>query len=147
MCSAGNRVKHNCTELSSTTCIPCVDETYTDQPNGLDKCRPCSICDAGLGLESLRRCMSSSNTVCTCMKGHYCEESNQEGCKLCQKHSTCNPGQFIKQSGKMHIMFMFTSTFRPQNSALYSLVIQKLCMSKDIDAQEGTCFLRTHFFM
>ncbi|XP_066547462.1 tumor necrosis factor receptor superfamily member 14 isoform X2 [Amia ocellicauda] len=99
MCSAGNRVYRHCTDYSSTSCIPCVDETFTDQPNGLDKCRPCSICDAGLGVETLRRCTSSSDAVCTCMKGHYCEEPNKDGCKLCQKHSTCNPGQFIKQKG------------------------------------------------
>ncbi|MBN3306750.1 TNR14 factor, partial [Amia calva] len=99
MCPPGSRVHRHCTALSSTSCIPCVDETYTDQPHGLEKCHPCSVCDAGLSLETLRRCTSSSDTVCTCMKGHYCEEPNQGGCKMCEKHSTCNPGQFIKQKG------------------------------------------------
>ncbi|XP_066547463.1 tumor necrosis factor receptor superfamily member 14-like [Amia ocellicauda] len=99
MCPPGNRVNRHCTDFSSTSCIPCVHETFTDQPNGLDKCRPCSVCDAGLGLETLRRCTSSSDALCTCVNGYYCEEPNKEGCKLCQKHSTCKPGQFIKHNG------------------------------------------------
>ncbi|XP_027557910.1 tumor necrosis factor receptor superfamily member 14 [Neopelma chrysocephalum] len=45
MCAAGWRVFKHCTASSSTTCIPCVEGTYTDHPNGLTHCRTCKLCD------------------------------------------------------------------------------------------------------
>ncbi|XP_074781003.1 tumor necrosis factor receptor superfamily member 14 isoform X3 [Athene noctua] len=46
-CAAGLRVFKHCTADSSTTCVPCVEGTYTDHPNGLEHCRKCKLCDKG----------------------------------------------------------------------------------------------------
>lgn len=45
--SSGNRVKSHCTVESSTSCLPCMTGTYTDQPNGLERCHHCTNCDSG----------------------------------------------------------------------------------------------------
>uniref|UniRef100_A0A3Q2CJT3 TNFR-Cys domain-containing protein n=1 Tax=Cyprinodon variegatus TaxID=28743 RepID=A0A3Q2CJT3_CYPVA len=45
MCSPGNRVKTDCTELRTTSCQPCSAGTHIDVPNGLKRCSPCSTCD------------------------------------------------------------------------------------------------------
>ncbi|RXM91587.1 Thrombospondin-2 [Acipenser ruthenus] len=47
MCQAGMRVYRHCTPDSSTSCIPCRDSTYTEKPNGLDRCYGCKLCDSG----------------------------------------------------------------------------------------------------
>lgn len=45
--SSGSRVKTHCNEYRSTSCLPCMDGTFTDQPNGLERCIPCTNCDSG----------------------------------------------------------------------------------------------------
>ncbi|XP_058857854.1 tumor necrosis factor receptor superfamily member 5-like isoform X2 [Acipenser ruthenus] len=105
-CSAGQlfkrtgmRVYRHCTADSSTSCIPCMDSTYTEQPNGLDRCRDCKLCDSELGLTVARYCTVSSDTICTCIDGFHCLDSSSSGCKTCQKHRSCSPGQYIKKKG------------------------------------------------
>lgn len=41
----GNRVYSHCTEDANTTCVPCPESTYIDEPNGFIKCFPCTVCD------------------------------------------------------------------------------------------------------
>lgn len=43
----GNHVRWHCTVDTSTACVPCSALTYIDEPNGLNKCFPCSVCYAG----------------------------------------------------------------------------------------------------
>lgn len=45
--SPGNHVHKHCTEFTSTSCVPCVDSTFLDEPNGLIKCKVCTNCDPG----------------------------------------------------------------------------------------------------
>lgn len=49
LCAAysGNRVHWHCTDDTSTTCVPCPQLTFIDEPNGLVECFPCTVCDAG----------------------------------------------------------------------------------------------------
>uniref|UniRef100_A0A3B3SYD2 Tumor necrosis factor receptor superfamily member 14-like n=1 Tax=Paramormyrops kingsleyae TaxID=1676925 RepID=A0A3B3SYD2_9TELE len=73
--------------------------TFTDEPNGLTKCKPCTVCDQGLGLKTVRACTHYSDTVCGVLEGHYCINPYKGGCRAANKHTACRPGQFIKQPG------------------------------------------------
>ncbi|KAM9430490.1 tumor necrosis factor receptor superfamily member 5-like isoform 2-T4 [Salvelinus alpinus] len=99
MCSPGNRVHKHCTEFTSTSCVPCVDSTFLDEPNGLIKCKVCTNCDPGLGLMVKQPCTPSSDTVCGTLEGFYCLDPTKDGCRAAQRHSSCKPGQYISHTG------------------------------------------------
>ncbi|KAL1020780.1 hypothetical protein UPYG_G00004570 [Umbra pygmaea] len=99
MCSPGNRVYKHCTEYTSTSCVPCVGSTYLDEPNGLIACIQCSYCDPGFGLTVKHPCTPISDTVCEPLEGFYCTDPNKDGCKAAERHSSCKPGQYIRQKG------------------------------------------------
>ncbi|KAF4110044.1 hypothetical protein G5714_009296 [Onychostoma macrolepis] len=100
MCAPGNRVYWHCFEDASTTCAPCPASTYTDEPNRLTTCLPCTVCEENQTLGVKKACTQSSNTVCGPLKGFYCINQNQKGsCRLALKHSTCSPGQYISETG------------------------------------------------
>ncbi|XP_005986080.1 tumor necrosis factor receptor superfamily member 14 isoform X2 [Latimeria chalumnae] len=99
MCSPGNVVYRHCTPKTSTTCIPCVDGTYMDHPNGLSKCLTCKICDPDKGLSGDQECTYTKNTQCSCKKGYYCGEPRSNGCGVCGKYTICKPGEKVKVEG------------------------------------------------
>uniref|UniRef100_A0A673ZB02 TNFR-Cys domain-containing protein n=1 Tax=Salmo trutta TaxID=8032 RepID=A0A673ZB02_SALTR len=99
MCSPGNHVHKHCTEFTSTSCVPCVDSTFLDEPNGLIKCKVCTNCDPGLGLKVKQPCRPSSDTVCGTLEGFYCLDPTKDGCRAAQRHSSCKPGQYISHTG------------------------------------------------
>uniref|UniRef100_A0A3P9NFG9 Tumor necrosis factor receptor superfamily member 5-like n=1 Tax=Poecilia reticulata TaxID=8081 RepID=A0A3P9NFG9_POERE len=94
----GHRVKTDCTEFSSTSCLPCSDGTHLDQSNGLKSCTRCSICHSA-GLKVKQQCLRSADTVCEPMEGFYCTDSTSGGCAAAQKHRSCEPGQYISRMG------------------------------------------------
>ncbi|CAB1330224.1 unnamed protein product [Coregonus sp. 'balchen'] len=67
LCSAGNHVHKHCTEFTSTICVPCVDSTFLDEPNGLIKCKV------------KQPCRPSSDTVCGTLEGFYCLDPTKDG--------------------------------------------------------------------
>uniref|UniRef100_A0A8C7NGH7 Tumor necrosis factor receptor superfamily member 5 n=1 Tax=Oncorhynchus mykiss TaxID=8022 RepID=A0A8C7NGH7_ONCMY len=97
--SPGNHVHRHCTEFTSTSCAPCVDSTFLDEPNGLIKCKVCINCDPGLGLKVKQPCRPSSDTVCGTLEGFYCLDPTKDGCRAAQRHSSCKPGQYINHTG------------------------------------------------
>lgn len=99
MCAPGNRVYRDCTEYTSTTCVPCMDATFLDAPNGLRECFRCSQCDPGLGLRIKTACTRTSDTVCEPLDGHICTSENRGSCIHAKTHAKCSPGQYIKQRG------------------------------------------------
>ncbi|XP_042286836.1 tumor necrosis factor receptor superfamily member 14-like isoform X1 [Thunnus maccoyii] len=98
-CLAGSRVETDCTEFRSTSCLPCTDGTYMNHPTGLKYCLTCANCDAGSGLQIKTSCTSTSNTVCQPLEGFYCMDSTEDGCVKALKHTSCQPGQYIRQKG------------------------------------------------
>ncbi|XP_029574323.1 tumor necrosis factor receptor superfamily member 14-like isoform X3 [Salmo trutta] len=99
MCSPGNRVYKHCTEFTSTSCVPCTDSTFLDEPNGLTACIPCTNCDPGFGMTVMQPCTPSSDTVCGTLEGFYCLDPTKDGCRAAQRHSSCKPGQYISHTG------------------------------------------------
>ncbi|XP_050957544.1 tumor necrosis factor receptor superfamily member 14-like [Labeo rohita] len=99
MCAPGNRVFWHCTDDTSTTCVPCPEFTFIDEPNGFMKCFSCTVCDAGQGLRLSKACTRSSDTVCGPMERFYCVDKKKGSCILAVPHSECRPGQYIKQAG------------------------------------------------
>ncbi|XP_067268793.1 tumor necrosis factor receptor superfamily member 14-like [Pseudorasbora parva] len=99
MCAPGNHVYWHCTIDTSTTCVPCPPSTYTDEPNGLNNCISCSLCNAIQSLRVKRSCTRTADTVCEPLEGFYCVEQNKGSCIFALKHSECHPGQYIRQAG------------------------------------------------
>uniref|UniRef100_A0A672JLM9 TNFR-Cys domain-containing protein n=1 Tax=Salarias fasciatus TaxID=181472 RepID=A0A672JLM9_SALFA len=100
MCPAGSRVRIDCTEYRSTSCLPCVDGTFTEKANGLKKCFSCTSCDPGSGLTVKKSCSGTSDTVCEPREGFLCvDSSDRNGCAAVRKHRSCEPGQYIHQKG------------------------------------------------
>ncbi|XP_050973417.1 tumor necrosis factor receptor superfamily member 14-like isoform X1 [Labeo rohita] len=99
MCSPGNHVHWDCTDDTSTTCAPCPEFTFSDEPNGLMKCFPCTVCDASQGLRVNKACTQSSDTVCEPLEKFYCINKMKGSCILAVQHLECSPGQYIKQAG------------------------------------------------
>ncbi|XP_072569636.1 tumor necrosis factor receptor superfamily member 5-like [Paramormyrops kingsleyae] len=99
MCNPGSYVNRHCTAWTSTSCAPCIGSTFNDQPNDLEQCSPCTVCDGDCGVKTVRACTPSSDTVCGVLEGHYCIIPYKGGCRAAHKHTACKPGQFIKQPG------------------------------------------------
>ncbi|KAF4072481.1 hypothetical protein AMELA_G00263480 [Ameiurus melas] len=99
MCSPGSCVYRHCIEFTSTTCKPCVDSTFTDEPNGLSRCISCTVCNAAQGLGVKTACTRTSDTVCEPLEGFYCTGEYRGSCRYAVEHTKCHPGQYIKQKG------------------------------------------------
>uniref|UniRef100_A0A8C2JZ46 TNFR-Cys domain-containing protein n=1 Tax=Cyprinus carpio TaxID=7962 RepID=A0A8C2JZ46_CYPCA len=100
MCAPGKTHVHwHCTDDTSTTCAQCPEFTFSDEPNGLMKCFPCTVCDASRGLRVNKACTQSSDSVCGPLERFYCIDKMKGSCILAVQHSECSPGQYIKQAG------------------------------------------------
>ncbi|KAM9115932.1 tumor necrosis factor receptor superfamily member 14-like isoform 1-T1 [Pangshura tecta] len=99
MCSPGTRVIKHCRQSSSTTCMPCVSDTYTEHPNGLNECMRCKVCDAGARLMVKEKCTYTKNTVCGCALGDFCRHPVGGDCEMCIPSIVCLPGSMVKISG------------------------------------------------
>ncbi|KAM9751297.1 tumor necrosis factor receptor superfamily member 5-like isoform 1-T3 [Menidia menidia] len=99
MCFPGSRVRSDCTEFSSTSCLPCTSGTFMEKPNAMKQCVPCRNCDPGSGLEVQQPCTAWSDTVCGAKEGYYCSNTTGSGCAEAQKHRSCDPGQHISRRG------------------------------------------------
>ncbi|XP_053173153.1 tumor necrosis factor receptor superfamily member 14-like [Scomber japonicus] len=99
-CSPGSRVKTNCTEFRSTSCLSCITGSFMDEPTGHMQCFLCRNCDSGFGLRIKTSCTTTSNTVCEPLDGFYCTDSDKDNnCIAAQKHTSCQPGQYISHKG------------------------------------------------
>uniref|UniRef100_A0A8P4K6C9 TNFR-Cys domain-containing protein n=1 Tax=Dicentrarchus labrax TaxID=13489 RepID=A0A8P4K6C9_DICLA len=98
-CLPGSRVKTDCTEFRSTSCLSCTEGTFMNQPTGRTQCFSCTICDTGSGLKIKTSCTIISDTVCEPLEGFYCLDSTEDGCMSAQRHTLCRPGQYIRQNG------------------------------------------------
>ncbi|XP_036844740.1 tumor necrosis factor receptor superfamily member 14 isoform X3 [Oncorhynchus mykiss] len=124
MCSPGNRVHRHCTEFTSTSCVPCVDSTFLDEPNGLIKCKVCTNCDPGLGLKVKQPCTPSSDTVCGTLEGFYCLDPTKDGCRAAQRHSGCEPGQYISHTAGVCLFMRRRKMVRTRQNIAHQIPTQ-----------------------
>ncbi|XP_034447384.1 tumor necrosis factor receptor superfamily member 14-like isoform X8 [Hippoglossus hippoglossus] len=99
LCPSGNRVKTHCTEFRSTSCLPCVNDTFMNLPTGLKQCLPCTTCGPDSGLKIYTSCTATTDSLCEPLEGFYCIDPIQNHCAAAQKHKQCQPGQYIKHRG------------------------------------------------
>ncbi|XP_054483139.1 tumor necrosis factor receptor superfamily member 14-like isoform X2 [Anoplopoma fimbria] len=100
MCHEGSVVRRDCTRQTGTRCIPCVNGTFMNEPNGLNKCNPCTSCDQGNGLFAKQGCTAATDTVCHVVNGYFCKAfTDESGCSSAEKHTQCGPGHRIKAPG------------------------------------------------
>ncbi|KAK2898062.1 hypothetical protein Q8A73_014442 [Channa argus] len=62
-CLPGSRVKIDCTEFRSTSCLTCLKGTFMNQPTGLKHCFICTNCDSDSGETFVVACSSLSTSV------------------------------------------------------------------------------------
>ncbi|XP_013359699.1 PREDICTED: tumor necrosis factor receptor superfamily member 14 isoform X3 [Chinchilla lanigera] len=83
--------------LGSPQCTPaqpvCREEEF---PAG-SEC--CPKCNPDMGLVTGKRCSSTQDTTCDCSQGHFCKAQEGDHCVLCEPHTTCHPGQRVKERG------------------------------------------------
>lgn len=99
MCAPGSHVYWHCTDDTSTTCVPCPELTFIDEPNGITECFRCTLCGSNRGLRVSTACSRSSDTVCEPLERFYCIDKKKSSCTSALPHSKCRPGQYIKQAG------------------------------------------------
>ncbi|XP_028264801.1 tumor necrosis factor receptor superfamily member 14-like isoform X2 [Parambassis ranga] len=99
LCPPGAHVKIDCTEFRTTSCLPCIEGTYMDNPTGRTRCYSCTNCDTGSGLKVKSSCTLTSDAVCEPMEGFYCTDFKGDKCEAAQRHTSCKPGQYIQENG------------------------------------------------
>ncbi|XP_069382906.1 tumor necrosis factor receptor superfamily member 14-like isoform X2 [Paralichthys olivaceus] len=99
LCPPGNRVKTDCTEFRSTSCLPCEKDTFMNLPTERTMCFPCTTCGPDSGLKINTSCTATTDSLCEPLEGFYCIKHTRNNCAAAKKHTQCKPGQFIKQRG------------------------------------------------
>ncbi|XP_041654494.1 uncharacterized protein LOC121517054 [Cheilinus undulatus] len=98
-CPPGSLVDEACTDSSSTRCVSCSEGTFMDHPSNRTRCYDCRSCDTGSGLRMNASCTETSDTVCEPLEGFYCIESAENSCLQAIKHTSCRPGEYIRENG------------------------------------------------
>ncbi|XP_036385016.1 tumor necrosis factor receptor superfamily member 5-like [Megalops cyprinoides] len=94
-CKAGTYVKKACTRASEAgTCVPCEAGTFTEHPNGMTSCLPCSSCRHE-DQEVTMSCNSTRDTQCQCRKGYYCEPD--QPCEMCKRCPKCKEDEEMEK--------------------------------------------------
>ncbi|XP_077787078.1 tumor necrosis factor receptor superfamily member 4 [Podarcis muralis] len=91
-CPAGKELAKRCTVSTDSTCEPC-DHGYYNEGYTESRCKRCTTCSKDKGLQEKESCKTTSNTVCTCLPGHF-PASGNFGEKICKP---CPSGQFLKR--------------------------------------------------
>ncbi|XP_067383529.1 tumor necrosis factor receptor superfamily member 14-like isoform X3 [Channa argus] len=99
MCLPGSRVKIDCEEDRSTSCLSCLNGTFMNHPTGLKHCLRCTNCNADSGLKTKTSCTTTSDAVCEPLEGFYCVDSTEDTCVRAHRHKSCEPGQYISRKG------------------------------------------------
>ncbi|XP_014642889.1 tumor necrosis factor receptor superfamily member 5 isoform X1 [Diceros bicornis minor] len=94
LCPPGEKLVHDCTEITGTECSPCNEGEFLDTWNRENRCHQHKYCDPNLGLRVQREGTSKTDATCTCHEGQHC---SSDACESCTLHSLCPPGLGVKQ--------------------------------------------------
>ncbi|KAM9820565.1 tumor necrosis factor receptor superfamily, member a [Neosynchiropus ocellatus] len=92
-CQAGTYVHKACErDLEPGTCLPCErGQTYTEHPNGMNRCLACSPCRSDeIEIEA---CTTTTATRCQCKPGKFCVP--EQACEVCKRCAQCKPGEEV----------------------------------------------------
>ncbi|XP_041920974.1 tumor necrosis factor receptor superfamily member 6 isoform X2 [Alosa sapidissima] len=92
LCPKGYFVYSHCdTANPQPKCDHCqTGSSYTAEANSQEKCEQCTVCNSKANLEEERHCTTTSDVICTCKKGYFCEG---EHCKACHQCQECELGE------------------------------------------------------
>uniref|UniRef100_A0A8C9JCT6 Tumor necrosis factor receptor superfamily member 5 n=1 Tax=Panthera tigris altaica TaxID=74533 RepID=A0A8C9JCT6_PANTA len=93
-CQPGKKLVNDCTEFTSTECVPCKKGEFLDTWNIERHCHQHKYCDPNQGLQVQREGTSETDTTCTCDEGLHC---TSDACESCIQHTLCPPGLGVKQ--------------------------------------------------
>ncbi|XP_019681987.1 tumor necrosis factor receptor superfamily member 5 isoform X2 [Felis catus] len=93
-CQPGEKLVNDCTEFTSTECLPCKKGEFLDTWNIERHCHQHKYCDPNQGLQVQREGTSETDTTCTCDEGLHC---TSDACESCIQHTLCPPGLGVKQ--------------------------------------------------
>ncbi|XP_064176039.1 tumor necrosis factor receptor superfamily member 14-like, partial [Anguilla rostrata] len=89
----GTRVYKHCTEYTSTSCVPCIQKSFTDRPNGLSHCFSCTVCEPGTRV--YKHCTEYTRTSCApCIQKSFIDVPNV--LSHCLPCTVCEPDLGLK---------------------------------------------------
>ncbi|GAB1302344.1 Tumor necrosis factor receptor superfamily member 6 [Apodemus speciosus] len=141
-CQPGKRKVKDCTNNGDEpTCAPCIEgKEYMDKKHYSDKCRRCTFCDGGHGLEVETNCTQTQDTKCKCKPNFYCDSAGCEHCVHCAlcEHGIlepCTPTSNTKcknQSSRYHFLWLLIPVL-----AISFVIIYLKCWKRRRDDPES----------
>ncbi|KAJ7306616.1 hypothetical protein JRQ81_010019 [Phrynocephalus forsythii] len=100
-CPAGYKPKTDCPADISSGCTKtqCQPEFYLNRNYVTPHCEACVTCNLKRHLVEKLPCTASSNRVCQCQAGWYCQAPLANSCQRCALHSSCKPGFGVRTRG------------------------------------------------
>lgn len=116
----------HCTPSTSTKCVPCEENHFTELWNYLPRCLYCgNFCYENQEVET--ECSATSNRVCRCKEGFYSSSD------FCFRHSECKPGLGVKNKGMERSVWLI---WRKGNQAP-SLTIAVMFQDDGLSGKKG----------
>ncbi|XP_047228770.1 tumor necrosis factor receptor superfamily member 10B-like [Girardinichthys multiradiatus] len=90
-CKEGTFVNKPCEkDLEQGTCLSCEHgQTYTEHPNGMTRCLPCTHCRQDE--TKIANCTTTTDTKCRCKPGTFCVPD--QACEVCKRCAKCKAGE------------------------------------------------------
>ncbi|PWA26572.1 hypothetical protein CCH79_00001139 [Gambusia affinis] len=90
-CKEGTFVQKPCEgDLEEGTCVSCEHgQTYTEHPNGMNRCLPCTHCRPDERV--ITPCTTTTDTKCECKPGTFCVPD--QACEVCKRCAKCKAGE------------------------------------------------------
>ncbi|XP_054908618.1 tumor necrosis factor receptor superfamily, member a [Poeciliopsis prolifica] len=90
-CKEGTFVQKPCEgDLEEGTCVSCEHgQTYTEHPNGMNRCLPCTHCRPDERV--ITPCTTTTDTKCECRPGTFCVPD--QACEVCKRCARCKAGE------------------------------------------------------